>query len=549
MDVPRLRRHASPARHRELAGAAVSVLVAATLFSRFGINGFLSRDEAIYAYGGRQLANGVPPYVSIFDPKSPMATLLSGVAVEAARLVDRDGLDAIRLVFFGCALLAVLATYWLALRLFGSVLAGLTAAVVLATSWPLAVDALSGPDAKTPGMVFAVLCMGLMVQRRWARAACLGSLAFLVWQPLALYAAIAVLLAVVTEPRDRRLRSGLVALVGAALPVALTAGWFAAVGAFAQLVEAAVVFPLTGVQRGESTLLSRVSHVADVATRSAGFSGVLFWVGLASLLALGAAEVARARRVGSSGIGALRKPLLSVVLLTLAGQAAYAATDFQSYPDLYPLLPYPAIGLAGAVAAVAQARVRRERPTVSRAARLGPAVALLMALGGLTCASWVTYTRDAANSPPDRDLSRQQANACALGLLRVPRTPLWALGDPTVLVLTHRRNPDRFVYLGSGVAQWKIDHTPGGLAGWQRQIALAGPSVVVLQGWTGDLTLEMRAWLLQEGFHQRFLGRWRVLLSDAALRRAVRHGITPTPGPTKFVTGPGGREAEPAACL
>ena len=40
---------------------AVAVLVYTT---RFGIDDLLYRDEAIYAYGGQQLVEGVPPYVS-----------------------------------------------------------------------------------------------------------------------------------------------------------------------------------------------------------------------------------------------------------------------------------------------------------------------------------------------------------------------------------------------------------------------------------------------------------------------------------------------------
>ena len=39
---------------------------------------------------------------------------------------------------------------------------------------------------------------------------------------------------------------------------------------------------------------------------------------------------------------------------------------------------------------------------------------------------------------------------------------LYAMGDPTPLVILHRRNPDRFIYLGSGVDHWRDTHTTGG---------------------------------------------------------------------------------------
>src|SRR3978361_1727049 len=111
-------------------GGLVSVAVAVALFTRFDIDGALSRDEGIYAYGGQQLAHGVPPYASIFDPKAPLATMIAGVAAWLARLLGRSDVAAIRGAFFLCAVLTVLAVYLLAVRLFGSVLGGLTAAVV-----------------------------------------------------------------------------------------------------------------------------------------------------------------------------------------------------------------------------------------------------------------------------------------------------------------------------------------------------------------------------------------------------------------------------------
>jgi hypothetical protein len=51
----------------------LALVIAVALFSRFSIDAELRRDEAIYAYGGQQLAQGVRPYVRILDPKTPLA--------------------------------------------------------------------------------------------------------------------------------------------------------------------------------------------------------------------------------------------------------------------------------------------------------------------------------------------------------------------------------------------------------------------------------------------------------------------------------------------
>ena len=62
------------ARFAPAAGALLSLLIALVLFLQFSIDDVLKRDEAIYAYGGQQLAEGVAPYASVFDPKTPLAT-------------------------------------------------------------------------------------------------------------------------------------------------------------------------------------------------------------------------------------------------------------------------------------------------------------------------------------------------------------------------------------------------------------------------------------------------------------------------------------------
>jgi hypothetical protein len=125
----------------------------------------------------------------------------------------------------------VLAVYVLAASLFASPRAGLVSAVVLASFQGYAVDAPGGPDAKTPGILFAVTAMALLVKRRYFWGGFAGALAFLVWQPLLIYAVLAMLVAALTSPPGERARGSSVALLGAAIPVVATAMYFLAAGA------------------------------------------------------------------------------------------------------------------------------------------------------------------------------------------------------------------------------------------------------------------------------------------------------------------------------
>jgi hypothetical protein len=453
------------------AGAALSLAMAVALFSRYGIHGTLSRDEAIYAYGGQQLAHGVPFYASIFDPKTPGAAYLAGLGAALG------GLDGIRIAFFVCACLTVVAVYLLAVELWGSVLAGLIAAVAFASFRGFAMDALSGPDAKTPGILMAVVSMLLMARRRWFWAALCGSLAFLVWQPLGIFPVVAVL-------ASRRWR----AVAGAVLPLAVTVVYFWATGALGDLVQAAFAFPVEGLHRGSVSVLHRLGHIAAVVHGHYHGAVIQFWAGLALIAVLAAWR---------------RK---WVVLAPLAVIVAFSVHDFQGYPDVYPLLPFAALGLGGAAALVLRARLLRTTAVV--------AVALM------TLAAWTQFSTDPAAGDA---LVAQRAAAADLQKLLRPGATISALGDPAPLVLTGRTNPSRYIYLGSGVSLWAFAHTPGGFAGWKAQLRAARPAIIVVHGWHGAYEQRVTAWLKRIHYQPSWDGCWKVFLRpDVAVRNPER---------------------------
>src|SRR5215208_4308021 len=234
-----LRPAASPA----WLGAIFALAIAVALYTRFGIDDTLRRDEAIYAYSGQQLAAGVPPYLSVFDPKAPFATALAGAAAALAPGHGAGEVHAIRLAFFLFACLTVVGVYGLGLAMWRSALAAALGAAVFVSFRGFALDALGGPDAKTPGIFFGVASMALVLRRRWFWGALAGSLALLVWQPLGIYPVVAVAAAALASERGERWRHARHALAGAAIPPAVTVVWLWLAGALPAAFEAAVRFP------------------------------------------------------------------------------------------------------------------------------------------------------------------------------------------------------------------------------------------------------------------------------------------------------------------
>lgn len=500
-----------------VSGLLGCLLAGLLLFARFGLNGLLSRDEGIYVYGGEQLArHGTAPYVSIFDPKGPGATLLCALLAAIGRVVGADQLSAIRVGFLIMSLLTVGAVYLLVLTLWGSRLGAFAAGVAFASFFPFAVDALAGPDAKTPGVLFLVLAMWFAARRRWAASAVMGSLAFLVWQPFFIYPLMTLVAALCLGDADAPARRGPHwrafgrSLLATVIPVAVVAIYFAAAGAMSQFLESAVRFPLTGIQRGSYSFRSHVHLVKHVAEK---FAGPLFWIGLVLLVFLVVATLAGGDR---SRRGRLANPVVYAVATTAVLGVLYALFDFQWYPDLLPLLAYPAIGIGGTVALVhrwvASPRSAGSAGPAGSVASLGAAAivsVVVVAAVALTSYQFVQFGR----SNEIGGLVDERRMACVENAV-VGDGQLYSLGNPAALVLTGRTNPDRFIYLDSGVGRWKIKHTPGGLVGWYHEIRRAEPRMIIDDGWqkTSSIRLRLIARLRNQGFVSRYVGTWHVLV-------------------------------------
>ena len=499
-------------RRGALLGLLFALVVAVALFTRFSIDDHLSRDEAIFMYGGQQFVAGVPYYVSIFDAKTPLSPMIAGAGVEVSKVLGGSDVHAARVVFFLFACAAVMAVYLLALWLWGSVLAGVVSAAAFVSYKGFAIDALGGPDAKTPGVAFAAASMVLLVRRRWLSAGVMSALAFLCWQPLGIYMVVAVIAALVSAG-DRR-RACARSLVGVAIPVAGMFGYYWIAGALSDFIDAAFRFPLEGVKRVHTTVGERVSHIGTVVGDSyPALHGWLVWSGLVALIVLAALAIWQGRAAWRS---VLSHPLISIVIASFVPLAAFTLSDVQNYPDLYPSLPYAALGLGGAAAVLV--RCVRSRRAARAVATIGLTGAVVLC--GFT---WVAYSRA---RPDGVGLMIQRARADALTRILGARGTLYAIGDPVPLVLTHRRNPSRYIYLRSGVLQWMLAHTPGRYAGWRAQLLARDPSVIVVHDftWRGPHLLAFDRFLGSR-YETRWLGAWQVLVKAPLLRRAEAAGV------------------------
>jgi hypothetical protein len=493
-----------PSRSRvgaELVLALVVFAAALGIYSLNGHQGYLFRDDAVFVYGGQQLARGVPPYVSTFEAKLPLATLLCGGGVLLAQALGQDDLLVVRFLFLGLGALCVVAVHLLARELLGSRQAGLLAAAVFVGFWGYGLHALSGPHAKAPMVLFESLSLLLAARRRWFAAALAGSCAFLFWQPMLVYALAPVALAVLQPgPGGSRWRSLLAATGGAALPVALLLCLFLAMGGLREMIEAAFVFNLTHLERVPRSLADHLAAAARVVRLGFPWMGVPIVLGLLTTCALYPWRLARS---GGSARRLLREDPWAALLVTFPLPVAWSLRDFQSYPDFFVFLPYVALGCAALLhLAFESFEARGWLPPRARRPALLLVCAALVALAGFQ------YAQQRRDLLP---LQRQWAEHVG----RLAREgSLVSIGVPEALVLLHRTNPNPYVQVCCGMTGWIDARTPGGLDGWLMEIHRGNPGVILMELGRGHAARRLEV-LLGSEYRKLPVGHWMAYVRNA----------------------------------
>ncbi len=464
---------------RLTAALAVAVFIAsAVAFLQQGLDNRLMRDNAMHLYSGQQMAEGVPPYLSIFDPKLPGTALLSGASVATGRALGVDDVRAVRMVFLALSCGSVVALFLLASSLLRSRAAGLLAAAVLVGCWGFGFHAAAGPRAKP--IVLGFICLSLLfcARRRPVASALCGGLCALIWQPTGWYAAVAVIFAWL-QSDSSRLRAAARAVGGAAAPLLVVALAFGAVGALGALVDDTLLFPFRFLDHGERSLADHLLRPWNQAV--IGFTSQR-WILAAGLLSYLVWWPLRIR--AAAGIGPfLRKDPLAPLFVSLLAPVAWSVMDFQAYPDFLVFLPYAALGFA--------ALVRGGLSFLARHMRLpgwGVALACVALAGGLWIRAGMEY-----RSRADGQLHAQRSLALKLDAL-AGQGAIVSLGAPEILVLSRRRNADAYGVLCCGIANRLEETHPGGLLGWFREIAARKPPVIVVA--RAERPLMKQAWPL-----------------------------------------------------
>ncbi|MDX6323652.1 MAG: hypothetical protein QOK15_6 [Nocardioidaceae bacterium] len=426
-------------------------------FLLHGWDAVFTRDLALYSYAGQTVADGVPPYVGVLNRAGPLAHLLPSIGVLVARTYGGDEVFALRFFYMLVSVVAVGVAYVLGRDVFRSRLAGLVTSATFLSFHAFILYATGGPREKTPMVLFIMLALWAASRRKWMTAGVFVSLATLTLQIAFFLAFPAVLLAVGTVQRSERVRAGLRVVVGGIVPLAVTAVYFAVVGALSDFVLGFLI--LNAHYNRASSLLTHLGP--DWASLRVGY-GVSLWfllLGLVLVLAFSVAALRVDRRRASPWI----------VFVAALGPAVvidlfWNFRDFDSWADAIPLLPVAALGFGAVVKAVQERLSQRAAWTVGGAWLVLTLVTALVYSISYHDARFVAQRRSVTAV-----LAQVPANATVL-----------SIEAPQALVLTDRRNPSRYQMFTGGMENYVDDQWPGGLDGYARWILRTRPDLVTI---------------------------------------------------------------------
>jgi hypothetical protein len=471
-------------------------LGAAAIYGTYGFDGPLSRDGANHFYAGQRMADGVPPYVSIFNHKTPLASMLAGLGVMLAGLLGRDEVSSVRFLFYliGCA--TAVSVYFLGRYVFHSRRAGLLGAALFLAFAEFGGLSASGPHPKPPLVLFETLSLLAMCQRRWLLAGLSGSLAFLTWQPMAIFPLVTLVLAAACPPETRP-RAVVRTLAGLAVPLAVTAAYFLSRDALYDVLDGSILFNLRYLDRGQPSALSNLRSIGWSVWRAYGTALLPIVIGFAVMLSMYAGAIRRRRAWREALVNDPFAPLL----LTFPAPVAWSLLDFQASSDFFVFLPYLAIASGYTLHRAADTL---EGLTARWTAAPVPTLLVAGVCAALMAWPWLQPRREAG-----LDLEGQKAVAAEIRQRFGGDARFVSIGAPQLLVLLRAVNPNRYPFIINGIDRHIDANTRGGFEGWLSELEAWGPDVIAVGTTRGRHVPTLMRWI-ESRYDGQERGPWKL---------------------------------------
>jgi hypothetical protein len=458
-------------------------VVASVCFSLVGFEQRLVRDDGIYLYSGQQVAEGIPPYVSIFDHKGPLGPLCAGVGVLLGRTFGVDDILAVRILFCVLSAFSAVALYFLAREVFDSPWIAVLTFLIFLNYSGFGQHAASGPRAKTVMLLFEILALLFTCRRQWFFAGIAGALSALTWQPVAVFFFPAAFCLALFQPRTmvEGFRSAGKVVLGALIPLVLVTLYFVYNGALLDFWDGAVSFNIIHLERSPTVLWK--SPVKILYAVMLGYRTMALLI----ILAMGMLPLIffhRVKQTGGRFVDWLKTDRSAVFYLTFPIPLLWSLIDFQGYPDFYVLLPYTAVVSGFLVGWI-----------IHGAGSLFDYQPLKTFLLILTVASLLVTASAQYTMNRNQMLDEQKRWAQQIVELVPEDQELLCIGVPEAMAMMNRKNANRFLFIINGIDNYIAANTPGGFEGWVADLEKRRPFAVLFGSTKGRHRDTLVQWL------------------------------------------------------
>ena len=420
-------------------------------------------DSAIYDYIAQSILRGQMPYRDVIDPKAPGSMYLSAAAMAAGKLVHLRDVYAVRGLHVLLVGWLVMMTYLVAEAYLRNRTAAIIASLVPLMRPDFATMMTQGTQPKLSMLVFGMTALLCVAKERPFWAGFFSMLSCLCWQPGLMFTGAAALVfsRYLTSWRDRR---ALKVIIGALLPLAVTALYFYLRGALGALVEWTLIFPYSVVApHGERSLGAAFGHLWKVTWRVFEWDVVLVAMSVVGSLMF-AFERLRAKRRWRESIKS-EELFKDALLMPPAVYLLFCLVNMQGGVDLIPFLPF--IGIFGGWLLVEA--VRRISARAVWVPRVALALILMMALGRAAAyrlEGWSLQYQDA--------LLKQALAGAA------PADRIYVHGTAEILLLLDRPNLNPYISFDSGADEYVGSQRWNGFASVIEEIEAQAPKFVAI---------------------------------------------------------------------
>jgi hypothetical protein len=348
-----------------------------------------------------------------------------------------------------------------------------------------------GTQPKLSMLVFGMAALLFIARDRPVWAGFFSMLACLCWQPGLMFTGAAVLIFSRYFTRWRDLRAVKV-IVGAAVPLAITALYFYLRGALGALVEWTLIFPFSVFgPHGERGFRAALEHLWRVTSRVFEWDVILVALSLIGLLMFVIARLRAKRRWRES----LRSPELykDAVLFPPLIYVLFCLINMQGGVDLIPFLPF--IGIFSGWFFVEAARsigmkewfgagARRWTNGIPRTAVVLILLIVLVRAATYRFEGWTFHYQNQLLTEALHDIK--------------PDDKIYVHATAEILLLLNRPNLNPYISFDSGADDYIASKTPGGFGGVIAEMESQAPKYVAISR-LGNVTHrgELERWVAE----------------------------------------------------